>query len=398
MISLHVKEFGPISDSGELALKAMMVFCGRQGSGKSTITKLISTCAWIEKAVVRKEILAQSVTADIFREKYCGYHFLNNFFKKGKTYIKYKGDAVILTYKDEKITIEETSGDKYQMPQIMYIPAERNFMVAVEQAEKISHLPPSLTTMQQEFKKALNHADYKIPIDGFSVHYDKLSKTTWLMAADHRLRIHEAASGLQSVIPMIVVSSYLSTQVESGASHTMSVEELDKLQKEINSILENKRLDENIRKILIENINKRYQNKSFLNIVEEPEQNLFPLSQKDVLHTLLTIFNKNNSNGLVITTHSPYLINELSIAIKANAIKSKVKGSNMEEKLFNVVPENSCLNPEMLVIYEVQDDGTITLLPVYDGIPSDDNFLNSYLMDSNERFNLLLELEDELES
>lgn len=397
MISLHIKDFGPISDSGVLLLKPVIVFCGRQGSGKSTIAKVISTCSWIEKALVRKEITIKSITTNSFREKYCGYHYLTNFFKQTKTYIKYKGEAVTITYQNDGIIIEERSGDDYQMPQIMYIPAERNFMVAVEHAEKISHLPPSLTTLQQEFKKALNHSDYKIPIDGFSVHYDKLNKITWLMATDHQLRIHEVSSGLQSVIPMVVVSSFLSTQVESGASHTMSVEELDKLQKEINNILENKKLDENIRKILIENINKRYQNKSFLNIVEEPEQNLFPLSQKDVLHSLLAIFNKNRHNGLVMTTHSPYFINELSIAIKADTIRQKVEGSHLERKVYDIVPKSSCLSPDEFAIYEIQDDGTVSQLPLYDGIPSDENFLNGYLMDSNERFNQLLEIEDELE-
>ena len=209
MRTLHIRNFGPIADSGILSLKPAIVLCGRQGSGKSTIAKLISTCSWIEKAIVRKEISAKSITARSFKDKYCGYHYLSNFFRGNETYIRYQGDAVSITFKDDNIIIKESPENDYNMPQIMYIPAERNFMVAVEQAERITNLPPSLSTMQQEFKKALNFGDYKIPIDGFSVHYDKLNKITWLMGANHRLRVHEAASGLQSVIPMIVVSDYL---------------------------------------------------------------------------------------------------------------------------------------------------------------------------------------------
>ena len=283
------------------------------------------------------------------------------------------------------------------MPQIMYVPAERNFMVAVEQAEKIRNLPPSLQTMQQVFKKALNAGDYKIPIDGFSVHYDKLNKIMWLQGGDYRLRLHEAASGLQSVIPLVVVSVYLSLMVEKGESHEMSTEELEKLQREVNIILEDKTLNEALRRILIEKINKRYKNECFLNIVEEPEQNLFPVSQKDVLHKLLAVFNSNPLNGLIITTHSPYIIDELSLAVKAGSVLKAGEGKSIDEEIEKVIPISSCLNMEQLSIYEIREDGCVVQLPTYDGLPSDDNYLNRSLMDSNERFNQLLEIEDGLE-
>ncbi len=396
--SIRIRHFGPISESGELDIRAVLVFCGQQGSGKSTIAKLISTCSWIEKALVRKEITRKELTAKNFRERYCGYHYLSNFFKEGKTYIHYQGERIELTYEHDSLTVAEHEDGYYHMPQIMYVPAERNFMVAVEQAEKIRNLPPSLLTLQQVYKKALNAGDYKIPIDGFSVHYDKLNKITWLHGSDYRLRLHEAASGLQSVIPMVVVSAYLSRMVESGESHEMSAEELDKLQKEVNHILEDKNLNEALRRILIERLNKRYKNECFLNIVEEPEQNLFPLSQKDVLHSLLRVFNLNTNNGLIITTHSPYIIDELSLAVKAGTVMKKAAGRNIDEEIGKVLPVDSCLSADQLSIYEIRDDGGVVQLPSYDGLPSDDNYLNASLMESNERFNQLLEIEDGLES
>lgn len=394
---IRIRHFGPIAESGELDIKAVMVFCGQQGSGKSTIAKLISTCSWIEKALARKEITHKDLTGKSFRERFCGYHYLSNFFKEGKTYIHYHGERLELTYSNDSLYLIEKEDSYYHMPQIMYVPAERNFMVAVEQAEKIRNLPPSLVTMQQVFKKALNAGDYKIPIDGFSVHYDKLNKITWLHGKDYRLRLHEAASGLQSVIPMVVVSLYLSLMVEKGESHEMSAEELDKLQREVNNILEDKNLTEALRRILIERINKRYKNECFLNIVEEPEQNLFPLSQRDVLHRLLTVFNANELNGLIITTHSPYIIDELSLAVKAGTVLEKAAGQNIDEEVENVLPVTSCLTADQLSVYEIKDDGCVVELPNYDGLPSDDNFLNASLMESNERFNQLLEIEDGLE-
>ena len=395
---IRIRHFGPIEESGELEIKAVMVFCGQQGSGKSTIAKLISTCSWMEKALARKEISNKDLTEKNFREKFCGYHYLNNFFKEGKTFINYQGERVEITYKNDSLIVREIENGRYHMPQIMYVPAERNFMVAVEQAEKIRNLPPSLVTLQQVFKKALNASDYKIPIDGFYVHYDKLNKITWLHGKNYRLRLHEAASGLQSVIPLVVVSNYLSLMVEKGESHEMSAEELDKLQREVNNILEDKNLTETLRRILIERINKRYKNECFLNIVEEPEQNLFPMSQRDILHRILTVYNASSLNGLIITTHSPYIIDELSIAVKAGLVLKKAAGQNIENAVQEVIPITSCLTPEQLSVYEIKDDGCVVELPKYGGLPSDDNYLNISLMESNERFNQLLEIEDGLES
>ena len=365
---IRIRHFGPILESGEIDINSVMVFCGQQGSGKSTIAKLISTCSWVEKALARKEITTKDLTSRNFRERFCGFHYLRNFFKTGQTFIQYQGDRVYLKYENDALLVVEKENTDYHMPQIMYVPAERNLMVAVEQAEKIRSLPPALVTMQQVFKKALNAGDYKIPIDGFFVHYDKLNKITWLNGKDHRLRLHEAA------------------------------EELDDLQREVNAILEDRELNEALRRILIEKLNKRYKNEFFMNIVEEPEQNLFPLSQKDVLHSLLAVFNMNTNNCLIITTHSPYIINELSLAVKAGSVLDKGQGEDIDEKVGKVVPVASCLSPERLSIYEIRDDGCVVQLPNYGGLPSDDNYLNNSLMDSNERFNQLLEIEDGLES
>ena len=89
--NVRIRHFGPIKESGELEISSVMLFCGQQGSGKSTIAKLISTCSWIEKALARKEITKKDLIAKNFRERYCGYHYLSNFFIDGKTYIRYQG-------------------------------------------------------------------------------------------------------------------------------------------------------------------------------------------------------------------------------------------------------------------------------------------------------------------
>ena len=130
-----------------------------------------------------------------------------------------------------------------------------------------------------------------------------------------------------------------------------------------------------------------------MNIVEEPEQNLFPSSQRLLLNSLLSFNNGNNM--LIMTTHSPYLINFLTLAVEANKLKSRVHNDELKAKLNNNVPLNSTLNGDNLVIYQLNEEsGQITKMKTYKGLPSDENYLNDGLAESNNLFSDLLELED----
>ncbi len=103
MSRINIKNFGPLntsteSNDGWIQIRKITVFVGNQGSGKSTIAKLISTCIWIEKVLTRGDFKEKEFTASKFRNKYCGYHRISNYFKKGLTEIFYEGDSYNFTY------------------------------------------------------------------------------------------------------------------------------------------------------------------------------------------------------------------------------------------------------------------------------------------------------------
>lgn len=405
MVSLIVKNFGPIvnAEGFPVDVHKVTAFCGSQGTGKSTIVKLISEFTWIEKALTRGDFLTSEVTGyDRFRKKYCAYHNIHNYFHDD-TYIRFKGEKYIFEYKDKHLTIEQYNGHDYLRPQVMYIPAERNFMVAVEDAEKIKQLPSALSTMIGDYVKALRSSNgtIELPISGYHVQYDRLNKLTWLVGKDFRVRVQEAASGFQSMIPLIIVSQYLLSEIinkdESRNNRSLdSSEERDRIQKSIQKILQDKSLDDSMRHALILELNANMRNQRFINIVEEPEQNLFPTSQSDVLFKLLEINNKIKTNNLILTTHSPYIINYLSLAIKAYNILHQAKGAQYQNDINKVVPLQSCINPDEVAVYEISVDGKIHLLPKMDGMPSDTNYLNRALEDANMQFDSLLDIEDRL--
>jgi hypothetical protein len=106
----------------------------------------------------------------------------------------------------------------------------------------------------------------------------------------------------------------------------------------------------------------------------------------------------NVGNKLIMTTHSPYLIIYLTLAVKGDALIEKCrnyKGENdFKSSLSEVVPFDSVVRASDLVIYELDDKGNITKLGNYNGIPSDDNFLNEKMAEGNELFGKLLDIEE----
>lgn len=400
MKKIFVRNFGPITQcsNGGFEISPITVFCGNQGSGKSTIAKLISTFSWIEKALVRGDFTeTELLKYDRFRKKHCAYHNIHNYFKKD-TELKYSGEMYDFCYKSEHLSCKKT-GQNYSMPQIMYVPAERNFMSAIENAERIKKLPSSLATMLEEFEKAKRYlpSKIKLPIGDFFFQYDKLNKVSWLAGNDFKVRLSEAASGFQSIIPLLLTTSYLSgklNQNTDGSIKSLSYEEQERLSGNIKKLLLDETLNEDTKKALLSQLNDLFINKCFLNIVEEPEQNLFPSSQQNVLNELLAVFNKNKGNSLIITTHSPYIINDLSIAIKAGKIK-EYNNTEVNKQLDSIIPLNSTVHNTQVAIYQITDSGNVEQLEFYNEVPTDDNYLNNFLENSNDVFSKLIELEEQ---
>ena len=146
------------------------------------------------------------------------------------------------------------------------------------------------------------------------------------------------------------------------------------------------------KRIAISVLPQKFNKTSFVNIVEEPEQNLFPTSQRDMLYSLLKINNEISANKLIITTHSPYLVNYVSVAVEAGKLKKGVTVEK-EEQLNKIVPISSVVNSDDLAIYQLNEKGSVELLESYEGIPSDENFLNDEIGRTNELFADLLDLQ-----
>lgn len=399
---LYIENFGPIIKA-DISISRVTILTGRQGAGKSTVAKLYALFTWLEKALMRRSLTIKYITQyNRFRKQYCAYNNIDNYFTD-TTVLKFIGSHYSFSYRDKKLNInniENLDETAFYISKVMYVPAERSILGSIDHPSQLKGLGASMSTFSDEFGYAKTNikSGYTFPFEKIGFEYDTLNDMPKLkLTGGAEIKLSAGSSGFQSSLPLLLVSKNLNNMVLNSSQNTdLSDKELKALQKEVGSILNNRFLSEEVKIASLQTISSRFKYSRFVNIVEEMELNLFPDSQKGVLYELIETTLTLEKNRLMLTTHSPYVINYITLAIKAYEL-SHHKGINndLRTKINDIVPTNSQISASDVTIYEL-GDGKATRLAYYEGIPSDDNFLNDKLNDTNTIFDALLEIEDEL--
>jgi len=403
MSKIKIRNFGPIkkglpSNNGFIDIKQLTIFIGNQATGKSTIVKIYSTFVWLEKILYRGNIKESYIKRyNRFVKEFCAYQGLKNYFNDD-TYLEYIGDVYSFIYSDKQLEIKKLNNN-YLPPKIMYVPAERNFLSLVDNPEKLKQLPKPLYTFLEEFEEAKKNIDeINLPINNLKFEFQKQNKKSYISGENYKISLSEASSGIQSLLPVYLVSKYLSASInkeDDKSKKQLSVEKYIMLKKELEKIISNNKLTSELKDAALEILSATYKNSCFINIVEELEQNLFPESQKDLLYSLLEFSNLNIGNKLILTTHSPYIINYLTLSIKGKAILNKIQNNDiLKDKLSNILPISSCIDGKNSIVYELDNNGSLKILSTYNELPSDNNYLNNFLDDTNDSFDKLLDIEE----
>jgi predicted ATPase len=417
MSKIKIKNFGPIKsgyqdNDGWLDIKKVTVFIGNQGSGKSTVAKIISTFSWIEKALVRGDYNKKWFERKYkLKNQYLNYHRLESYFKNNgldDSVIEYKGDAFNINYENGSLYIEEVNNKVYPLPQIMYVPSERSFIAYVKSPKELKLSSASLKEFLTEFDNAKQDIKglLKLPINNTEIEYDKLNDTMNLIGEGYKVKLTDSSSGFQSFVPLFLVSHYLAHSVRKQSEvnkEPMSSDEMQRFKKGVQDIWNNESLSDEQKRIALSVLSSKFNKSAFINIVEEPEQNLFPSSQKDMLFSLLKFNSMNDGNKLIITTHSPYLINYLTLAVKAYSVYDKLMNFSDRKpeiylnRLCRIVPYKAMIMQNDIAIYQLSEiDGSIKRLETQNGLPSDANELNERLDESNELFAQLLDIQQRI--
>lgn len=361
MSRIKIRNFGPIRDGfvdndGWIDINKVTVLIGDQGSGKSTVAKLISMLSWLEKNVIRNDLSVEQLNTAIFKNL-CVQQELGEYFYEN-TVIAYEGEGYSFEYDEKKdsFTGGITNTEKYReyvLPKIQYVSSARNLLtilydISLENivdrngniVDLSSNIPFMVKDLNREYMKALEklaQEGFSLPLNDTSVYFQNYS--TFIVTKGSRISMAAASSGVQSITPLLLVSRYLSDEVQKDV--------LDKVQN-IDNNLKNRIVDEFAKEegglsekfkqlysfgkeiltkeedvTLLKEKLKRFIPSSFVNIVEEPEQNLFPSSQQKVINNLLACNNAVKENKLIISTHSPYILTALNNSIFAEEVYEK---------------------------------------------------------------------------
>ena len=300
---LEIKNFGPVKNLN-IEIKPLTLFIGTQGSGKSTISKLI--------AIFRNQEWQKHANEGqyLWKKSFIDFN-IDEYFQKD-SYISYQNDDVKIVYQNGKFSINSIlskSTDSFHQEEtsMLYIPAERNLVGNLSSALAsiiLAKVPLSETIIEYMslFEKAKKEFPrYEIPFLG--VRYEKKEGKERIIVSEEGkdLPLNACSSGLQSVLPMIMVIDYA---------------------------LKNESFD------------------SF--VIEEPEQNLFPENQRELLNFICSKQNSEHFVQCIITTHSPYLLSCLNVLMLASKLH---QDESIKEEVEHTVTPTNMVKPSDVAVY-----------------------------------------------
>mgnify|MGYP002444476810 CR=1 FL=1 len=433
MRKLIIRNIGPIKEV-EFEINRINVFMGPQSSGKSTISKILCHCQWVEKACfLNEKEIENYLRPGIFYSSLVEYHKLDGYFNKTAS-IKYMGEYVTITYihSSGKVTIKLQDKATYLYPKICYIPSERNFVAGVANFSKYNEGNNVLLYFGYDWsdaKQEISKLDLSKLLDRHIV-YENINDRDYIYDNDRPLLLTNASSGIQSVLPLyqvvlyMLIHLYQKARVLSPEKKSLKKELLSFLQmvsmyvddsktpqmkKQLNTVMT---IFNSLKGTEVKQINKiselskdelshniyeaiRYFDRLFEYhftqlFIEEPEQNLFPNTQQEFVYWLLENMSANEmKHSAVITTHSPYILFAINNCMMGGLVGHNI---SMEEKE-RFQSHNAWISPASVSVFELHE-GTLRCIQDEDGI-IEDNYLNKAYKKNSEEYLSLLNYYDE---
>lgn len=351
MKRLVIKNVGPIRQV-DIKLSRFNFFIGPQSSGKSTVAKILSSCMWLEKEVLTT--LNDKVIADgaAFVRLVESFHKIEGYFEDS-SFVQYDTDFISILYNNKDIKITRKENEDYHREKICYIPAERNIATLPElQGFEFGHTNLRSFLFDwfnaREFFVAGNKTD--ILNLGMKYFYDseqprQKDRIEQVNGRTYQIALSSASSGLQSLTPLLVMLQYYTDEYFRSYNEKKSFATDTKFKNAVESLLNefNKNKEKNNFKYeeqpnlahevgiknFIEYLQTQLLSTKILStfsrlmvphktsfIIEEPEQNLYPSTQMDLLDLVVELCNGEKKHHCTITTHSPYILNQLNLLVK----------------------------------------------------------------------------------
>ena len=403
MEHLKINQIGAIK-SVDIDLNKINVIIGPQSSGKSTICKIACYCSWVEKRICLSQSFEYFLVEGKFFDELVTFHKLKGYFSK-ESYIEYETDVIKFSYKhsENKPRFIWKKRYDYKQAKISYIPSERNLVSSINNWFQVKFEDNNIRNFMIDWADARKiytkeHPLTILKLNNIKYYFDEDSGRD-LVEIDEQgttLDLTNTSSGLQSIIPLEVVIEYLTNYIydidnDSSVNDDSTKKLLNqKIYKDLFAINKidfpaeggDKQLhlfidNREIRIFESKDTIKKYQHilEQVLHIqltklyIEEPEQNIFPETQKDIIYYFLQIMSSKRKHKLFFTTHSPYVLYALNNCMMGGLLGNKIP----EVMLSRISCKDSFIDPKMVNIWQL-NNGTLKIIQQDDGLISSNYF------------------------
>ena len=351
MATIRIQNLGPIKDTGLIELSQIMLIIGPQSSGKSTFMKVLCYCRWLEKKIMTSfaDVIPAYTHNKRFKKDLMLFHRIDDLYFREECSIEYNGEVVSIIYQGEdnnaKIVKKQDKWDDRYNSKLAYIPAERNLVSAIKNIDKTykTNERDVLFNFIVEWGEAKEGYSKENPMplsvtDEFAYFNDKGQDHIILPNGKIETSFY-ASSGIQSVAPIDVITDGFSKKVgqirafsqSDLVNQLMAILKVDSVAKiDVNSLSEDD----------MEKLREQMRYQSVQLFIEEPEQNLYPDSQRILIQNIVRRIKKANKEGkkdsmVVMTTHSPYVLSVLNVLIAEASASLKCPNNDELEKIID---------------------------------------------------------------
>ncbi len=330
MPRIRIKNIGPIVDTGDIELSALMLIVGKQSSGKSTFMKILCFCRWIEKRIMLdgENLLKKYTHYTRFLKELKKFHRLDDAFFSNGSYILYDGDCLSIEMAGMRSNAKIRKNANFKTgrynTKISFVPSERNLASAIQNIDKVYRSADydSIFNYLLEYQEAKKNYDEKHPLDipfddAMHYYYDKDSDSDRIVLenAGRTISPAYASSGIQSALPLTILVNYVAEQV--GKTPKSSLTDLTSLVAKL--VLDGDKKD--ISADDVKKVSKMYRYRFAQLYIEELEENLFPKSQFAMVKNIVRCVKKafvevQERSYVVMTTHSPYVLTSFNVLMK----------------------------------------------------------------------------------
>lgn len=408
MTKITIKYIGPLKEVS-LYIKRINVFMGPQSAGKSTIAKIISQALWAEK-----NFLIMGKEYDFYNGLLDFHNMDKNYFSNPKAEIIYESlwTTIQMKYKEGSIlpqtVYNKRDKEVYHNSKIEYIPAERNFVASIQNIHKYTESYNSTINFLNEWYTAKssyqerNRFKVELPDLSFTYQYKESEEQDIIQIANNEVNLKSGSSGQQSLLPLllvaedVMVSTYKKRRIISPAEISRIKKEVPGLESVIDILLsaikdDKKNIADKGLDALCQLIGYQADYGCTHLIVEEPEQNLYPSTQRGLVQRLVSYLTNDSErqHTLTLTTHSPYILYALNNCMLAGLVE--LKNPDAAEKL----SDTTKINPAEVGLWLLKDGEIKSLQHPSTGLLTQDFFNNEFQKNHEEMFKLLKLLPNE---